>query len=640
MTGGGIPGLLANDLFRMRWAGDPRIAPAGDRVAYVETRLDAERDRPVRGVFVISLAGRGVVPVAPDAADVSCPCWSPDGRQLAIVVDDGEGSQVWLADAATGKARRFTAVTGLASEPAWSPDGRQLAFTVADGEVAGGGRRVQVIGVDGSGGRVLRFAGDTWSARWSPDGSRLAFLAQPGEFPELWAVDRALDHPMRRGGGGVGTVNAFAWAPDGQALAYLGHADGNATDANQKLWIVACAGGPARDLTAGGSLSVGQAVRGDDPRGSGSPAMCWSPSTGRIYVELSVGGTGPLGWFDSRGKSGLLCAGEHVCLSPSVSQASASQASVSEASVSEASVSEASVSEEGSLVAFVRTDASDPGEIYVVLESGRGLRRLTISNGWLDELAVPPRHLQVDRDGTTVDAWLTARDEASATRPLIVSVHGGPHYAVGWRFTFEVQRLAAQGAAVLTLNPHGSQGYGEAFSRSIRGDWGGADYADIEAAVNVVVATGAIDPARLVIWGVSYGGFMAQWALTRTDRYCLGISEHGISNFLGLWALGGGRAQGWDAAMGGPPWSSEQYVRRSPLSHAHRMHTPLLLVHAEDDRVCPISQSEQMYAALRRLGRPVDFVRLPGEGHLVNLIGRPSSRLRRAAAIDHSLPLP
>jgi dipeptidyl aminopeptidase/acylaminoacyl peptidase len=104
-----------------------------------------------------------------------------------------------------------------------------------------------------------------------------------------------------------------------------------------------------------------------------------------------------------------------------------------------------------------------------------------------------------------------------------------------------------------------------------------------------------------------------------------------------VWGTGAGDPAFWDLPMGGAPWSSRRLLDCSPLAHADRVATPLLLVHAQDDQVCPVAQSEQAHAALRTLGRRVELVRIPGEGHLMNLVGRPSSRRRRAEAIDRFL---
>jgi len=244
---------------------------------------------------------------------------------------------------------------------------------------------------------------------------------------------------------------------------------------------------------------------------------------------------------------------------------------------------------------------------------GTGERRVTDANPWLRGLTLAGTRPVTagDHDGVPVEGWVTAFDGPNG-RPLVVSVHGGPHYPAGWRFCFEAQRLAARGYAVLTANPAGSGGYGRRFATAIRGGWGAADWASLERLIDAVTATPGIDAGRVAITGVSYGGYLSMWAITRSARFSAAISENGISNL--------------PAECGA-----------SPIAAADRIRTPLLLIHAELDRNCPIGQSEQMLAALRSLRRDVEFVMIRGEGHLMNLTGRPSRRLTRARAVDRWL---
>ncbi len=270
---------------------------------------------------------------------------------------------------------------------------------------------------------------------------------------------------------------------------------------------------------------------------------------------------------------------------------------------------------------------------------GTGERRLTASNdAWLGEVALAPtrRFRAAAADGTAIDGWLTGHEPAPGEppRPLILQVHGGPHYPIGERFSTDAQALAGQGYLVLTANPRGSQGYGAAFATVTRGAWGGLDHDDLMTLVDAVVASGAADPARLAIMGESYGGYMTMWSVGRTDQFRAAIAENGISNLTSIGSFGSGPAF-WRSELGGDPWSIlERALERSPISAVERIRTPLLLIHAELDGNCPIDQSEELFAALRGLGRDVSFVRIPGEGHLVNLFGRPSRRRARLAIID------
>ena len=197
--------------------------------------------------------------------------------------------------------------------------------------------------------------------------------------------------------------------------------------------------------------------------------------------------------------------------------------------------------------------------------------------------------------------------------------------------------FAAQGYRFLIANPRGSQGYGVAFATEIRTRWGGPDFDDLLAVVDHVVELGLADPQRVAIMGESYGGYMAAWAIGRTDRFAAAIAENPITDLRTVTSQGGGPTF-WDSEMGGSPWAEpERYAAQSPITHVERMTTPLLLIHAELDGNCPIAQSEALHAALRALDRDVTFVRIPGEGHLVNLFGRPSRRRARQSIIDDFL---
>ncbi|MEV4534226.1 S9 family peptidase [Asanoa sp. NPDC049518] len=578
----------------LRWLADPRPSPDGTRVAYVERSLDPDADAVVSRVGVVPAGGGPTVWLGAGTA----PRWSPDGRRLAVSRGDG----LWLVDPATGEGRELARQGGgEVTEAAWSPDGQLLAIArsalvdALDGIRVDGlpglyrrHRRVQVVDVYGRPRWTL--PGDAHSPQWS--GERIGFLTDRFGGREDLCVATGPDRIVRVTDG-AGPVRGFAWSPDGARLAYLGHRHGDAADVNLRLFLT----DPGMELTADWTYGLGNPVRGDDPRGTGAAPVVWSAASDRIYTEVSVGGRGPLAWFaPSSGRGGRVFDGPHTCLSPAVG---------------------------GGRVTFVRSDALNPGDVHVADEPTGRSRALTEANPSAVAAAAPMTPVAVEG----VDAWLTAHD--GDRRPLLVNVHGGPHGAVGWRHTAEVQRLAARGYAVLTLNPRGSQGYGEAFATAIRGDWGGADWQDVTAVVNAAAALPGVDRERMAIWGVSYGGFMAQWAIAHTSRFACAVSENGISDFVAAW-----RSPFWDLPMGGAPWTSPRYVDRSPLMKADRIRTPLLLVHAEHDQVCPVAQSEQLHAALRALGRDVELVRIPGEGHLMNLHGRPSHRARRAAAVD------
>ena len=183
-------------------------------------------------------------------------------------------------------------------------------------------------------------------------------------------------------------------------------------------------------------------------------------------------------------------------------------------------------------------------------------------------------------------------------------------------------------------NPRGSQGYGEAFAACIRRAWGGRDFHDLMQLVDAAQRQPRVDPTRMAVTGVSYGGYMTLWMIGHTQRFCAAICENGISNLVSNFAHTTGQAF-WTWQMDGTPLSqTARYRSLSPITYAPSVRTPLLLIHAEHDTNCPIGQSEEMATALRRSGGEVALIRIPDEGHLMNLIGKPSHRLLRMRAVD------
>jgi dipeptidyl aminopeptidase/acylaminoacyl peptidase len=246
-------------------------------------------------------------------------------------------------------------------------------------------------------------------------------------------------------------------------------------------------------------------------------------------------------------------------------------------------------------------------------------------------VAIPEQHQFLVGDGMKIDGWLLKPPGFREGRqhPLVLQVHGGPHGQYGWAFFHEFQVLAAAGYLVFYLNPRGSDGYGEDFKRAVVRDWGGKDFEDLMSALDQLIQRGFVDAERMGIAGGSYGGFMANWAIGQTDRFAAAIAMRSISNLVSdyaqhdivLWA---------EMEMGPPPWpDAEELWKRSPIRYVERITTPLLLTHGEMDLRCPISQAEEMFGAMRLLGKEVEFIRFPGESHDISRNGRPDRRVER-----------
>jgi dipeptidyl aminopeptidase/acylaminoacyl peptidase len=381
--------------------------------------------------------------------------------------------------------------------------------------------------------------------------------------------------------------------------------------------VVRSRGGDARDLTAALDRPCGDATLGDLRAFAGWDGPTWSADSSRIFVPVSDRGSVHLYSVD-------LASGELRNLTPTLGGGTAI----------------VSFSADRSRVASAVTEPLNPGDLQVgqIGASALELRRLTDHNReLLAELPLAqPQEFSAASDGGEVHGWLIMPAEASAAKPvpLLLYVHGGPHTQYGWGLMHELQYLCSQGMAVLYTNPRGSRGYGVEHTAAIRGDWGGADYQDLMAAVDHAVTLPGIDAKRLGVTGGSYGGYMTNWMIGKTDRFRAGVTQRSVVN---LHSMGGTCDFNFSDTeyFGGNTWdNTDRLLAQSPLSLAAKVNTPLLIIHSEGDLRCPIEQAEQLFAALKVQGKTVEFIRYPKEAnHGLSRSGPPDLRIDRLKRI-------
>jgi dipeptidyl aminopeptidase/acylaminoacyl peptidase len=254
------------------------------------------------------------------------------------------------------------------------------------------------------------------------------------------------------------------------------------------------------------------------------------------------------------------------------------------------------------------------------------------------ELVLPERFTAVSADGSQVDAWIMrpAGFEPGRSYPVLLNIHGGPYAQYGNRFFDEFQVYAGAGYAVLFSNPRGSSGYSEAWARAIRGPanggpgWGSVDFEDLMAVTDEALRRfDFCDPERLGVLGGSYGGFMTSWIVGHTDRFRIACSERAANNLVS--AFGSGDLD-WmlKGYIGAFLFEDvDAYLRMSPTTYAQNIKTPLLILHSENDLRCHLEQAEHLFTTLRLLGREVEFVCFPAEGHELSRSGSPAHRVMR-----------
>ena len=643
--------LVPEDIYNFRWIDHVRLNPAADRVAYVVFRANRESRENTSRIVVRRITDAEPFEASAGTTKDHSPEWSPDGRSLAFVSKKGASNQVFVLDASgAGDPVQVSSVPEGASSPAWSTDGSHIAFigrvvgdpdSVVDDdrepESSNQARRTPVARVvrrldykhDGGGydeGRnnhlfvvsavgadAKQVTSGPWSVEgfdWSPDGTSLAVAgnAEPD-------ADRQLEsHLYRLDIDGNLTklatalfLNTPLWSPRGDLIAYLAP-NGNEAGLLDRIWVVPATGGKARCITLGFDQSVGDGLVSDMRAGHGL-RLRWSPTGDRIYFPAS--GPGVTSVYS-------------VDLDGNVRQEVGGQRRIYDFDVV------------NGVFAHLASDTTSSGELYVVTNGAEG--RLTDLNPWLRDryIAQPERHEFTSPDGWRIQGWLIKPDgfDASKRYPLVMEVHGGPHAQYGWALFHEFQILAGKGFLVFYVNPRGSDGYGETFMKAVVRDWGGKDFVDLMTALDQLIErTGFVDTSRMGIGGGSYGGYMTNWAIGQTDRFAAAVSMRSISNLVSEYAqhdivIWGGME------LGPPPWpDADELWKRSPIRYVQNMKTPLLLTHGEMDLRCAVSQAEELFGALRLLGKTAELVRFPDESHDLSRNGRPDRRVERLRRI-------
>ncbi len=620
--------LTVDDYFAIRDVGDPQVSPDGRWVAYTVTTLDLDADESTIQIWMVPAAGGEALPMTSAARSASQPRWSPDGRYLAFLAASEDGpTQVWTLFREGGEAVQVTDTPQDVDDYGWSPDGSRVVLVLkdpSDEELAAAkgektktpppwvitrrqfkrdyvgyldSRRTHLYVLDVASKTMTQITSgdyDDSQPAWSPDGRLIAFTSNRTQDPDsnyntdIWVV--GADNPDRgqtllRITSNPGPDSSPAWSPDGALIAHV-----SATDTEAILYATNhLALSPAR----GGEIEV---LTRELDRNVFSPRFAVDGR--RILFILEDSGEQNLAAVAPRGGEV-----ERLIGGPR-------------------SVASFSQGAKGPIAALV-SEPHLPPEAFVL--DGGTLRRVTHTN---DELMATLRLGEVEnvhfasKDGTEIEGFIvTPPSFVEGVRyPTILRIHGGPQSQYDFGFHFEAQLFAADGYVVVLPNPRGSTGYGQVFCHAIWQDWGGIDLEDVLASVDDAIARGYADPDRLGVGGWSYGGMMTNHVITKSDRFKGAVT--GASSTLYVANYGHDEYQRWWETELGLPWQNrELWEKLSPFNRVEDVVTPTLIVGGEEDWNVPILNSEQLYMALKRLGKTTELVVYPGEYHG---IGTPS----------------
>jgi dipeptidyl aminopeptidase/acylaminoacyl peptidase len=644
------------DLFTFRDLHDPQISPDGQWVSYSVGSANLDEDKLVERIWMSPASGGEALPLTAEGVSSSHPRWSRDGKFLAFLSARDEGkTQVWILDRQGGEAQKLTDTPQDVEDFAWSPEGKRLVLVLRDPKPEEL-EAAQSKGKDNAGkGKDkkpktpkpwvvdrLQFKRDTVGyldrrrthlylfdlARksltqltsgdfddnepvWSPDGARIAFtsnrsLPDPDRSynSDIWIV--AADNQdkgalLTRVTSNPGEDSQPAWSPDGGSIAYSSQLDAKLFQYATKNIAVAPAPAPGGKPGSPKILTRALDRMATQPR--------FSPDGKSIYFVADDDGT------------------ENLCLVELATE------KITRPIGGRLMLYDYSLSNSGEVAAQIST-RDRPSEIFT-LPQGR-LTRITHAN---DAVLAGLRIAEGEyvkfksKDGTTVSGYLyKPLDSVSGKKyPAILRPHGGPVWAYYAEFEYLAQLLAANGYVVLFPNPRGSTGYGEDYCKAIWADWGNKDFQDDMAMVDYAVAQGIADPDKLGVGGWSYGGISTDFIIGRTQRFKAAISGAGAAEFVSLY--GHDQYQKDYFTELGYPWDHpEVWTKVAPFYRVKEITTPALFMGGNIDWNVPILGGEQMYQALKALGRDTQLVVYPGEYHEFTVPSHMEDRLKRYLA--------
>src|SRR5438445_8781661 len=648
--------ITIDDFFQIRDVSQPEMSPDGQWVVYsVRTRM-LKDDKNEQRLWMVSTHSGDPIPMTAEGVSSLHPRWSPDGKYLAFLSSRNAGkSQVWLLNRLGGEAVRLTDTVQGVTDFEWSPDSTRLILVLQDpkpedAEAAKDKdkdtpaakpktpppfvidrlqfkqdtvgyldrRRDHLYVFDVTSKKLTQVTSgdfDDSEPAWSPDGKFLAFTSNRSTpdpdrnyNTDIWVV--AADNVVRSAGAppddkgahltqittNPGPDRSPAWSPDGKWLAFVTQTDvKDMIYATHHLAIAPSTGGEAKVLT----LAFDRSVR--RPR--------FSPEGRSIYFIADDDGT------------------ENLC------RIAITGGEVARSIGGRLTVASYSLSKDGAIAAQIST-LERPDEIF--LSNGNDLTRLTKTNdALLSQLRLAPAdyvHFK-SKDGTVIAGYLYKPLDYTPGKkvPTLLNPHGGPVGQYAASFYHLAELYAANGYAVLLPNPRGSSGYGQKFCEAIFADWGNKDFQDDMAMVDYAVAQGIADPEKLGVGGWSYGGISTDFIIGQTTRFKAAIS--GAGEALNTSFYGHDHYQRDYETELGLPWEHHDlWDRLSPFYKMPKITTPTLFMGGEIDWNVPIIGSEQMYQALKSLGRTTELVVYPGEFHGFTTPSHLKDRLERNLA--------
>ncbi len=683
--------IQLSDLTKIVTVSDPEITPDGKQVIFVKNYLEADKDGKYdykSQLIQMDLANPSQMKVLNSPTyDLSSFSLSPDGKKLAFVKGWEGKSQIWVLPLDGGEAQVITSEKSGASSPVWSPDGSKILFSFSvplwamegnptwanprPGRTYGDEPNYQAIkegkakdsvktDMDGSVEELRAWLAKNASKNDPRVIDRLNFLGERGlstdiSFRHLGVFDLKTKESKALTSG-YQSFGSGAWSPDGSYILASSVKSEEHPDLSWELdsdiYKITLADKSVSVFLTKESYRFSDATFSPDGK---TILVSGQNSEDRAFNQSLIGTVKPDGsglkWLTEsldRRLDGAKWADDSKMIYFSganqggVTLYAAEAASGKITPVISGPVGVGGFDIQGSQLVYSLTKVANPSELYKSDIQGKGEQILTgFNTAWLAERWVShPEAHQFKQDGFTVDYWVMPPFgmKPNTKYPTLLEMHGGPTAMWGpgeasmWH---EFQVLAGRGYGIVYANPRGSGGYGKDFQRGNYQDWGDGPAKDVLTALDKAVEGYSwIDEDQLVLTGGSYAGYLTAWIVGHDHRFKAALTQRGVYELT--FFMGEGNAWRLVPNYFGYPWeegAKEILDYNSPQTYVQNIQTPLMIFHGDSDLRTGVRQSELLYKSLKIMGKPVEYIRYPEEGHELSRSGAVHRRLDRIGRI-------
>jgi dipeptidyl aminopeptidase/acylaminoacyl peptidase len=675
--------IKVTDMLKIKQLSGVTISPDGSKVAFIVNNIEPDGDtkwefKYFNQIYVAPIDGSSAPKALTTKENASQPAWSPDGKQLAFVRAVDNKPQIFILSFDGGEPVQLTKFKYGAGSPKWSPDGKQILFSsgislkelLKDAELnpnkeipkwpyekPGFEKNTQLVAnnakpdPDGNIDEIRAYLDNNANDKKAKVINKLNFQEESTtsseiSFSHFFVINIdggspvAVTHGFYR-------FNSADFTPDGKQLILSGDIDSTEhpdrsleneifmADANGRhlkmilgekgksynsaklspsgKWLAFQYGTTSfvdipslAIMPVGGSFKDAVTIPFDRSKGS----FTWSNDENYLYFGAQSNGGAPVYRIDLKTK-----------------QVDA---------LTDVNSGIVSFDIRNNKMIFIKTEVTDPFELYSADASAKNAVRISNFNDWVKnkKLSFPEKKSFVNDKGLPIEYWVMkpANYEAGKKYPAILDIHGGPTAMWGPGETsmwHEFQYYCAKGYAVVYCNPRGSGGYGSELLRANINDWGAGPTADVLTSLDKAVAGGFIDTARLTVTGGSYAGYLVAWIISHDQRFKAACSQRGVYD-LGTFF---GEGNAWRLVpnyFGGYPWEAATKAniqRESPINYVQNIYTPYIIFHGENDLRTGVIQGEMLYRSLKILGRTVEYVRHPGGTHELTRSGNNRQRI-------------